>query len=300
MWYTVNPWTIVCAPVSASYEQFIFPIEFGFGAGSWSAVPLEVSTRWTSPEFQQARDRKAETVAADTSTDIWAFGIMGYELLTGKPAFPPGLPRGTIRRMLLGKAPLPWEDHANSSELTEQLEDNEMKGIVLSCLARKPSIRPHSAALAATFSKIMAASAPAAPLDRSAAAAAAPEDTGARTEAADGSADSDDSREASASFLRAPLIDNLLENSSAVAPNSAVDALNVDGSLRVGPAGLAVSAKRGSEAGLFDGDNSTWAIDTLDNTSAFQLGVSKEGLHAVSGGFPSEMRSEKSVTAAMW
>lgn len=83
---------------------------------------------------------------------------MGYELLTGKTAFPPGLPRGTIRRMLNDKAPLPWEDHANSSEFTDELADNELKGIVLSCLARKPAVRPSTMGLASTLHKLLAAS----------------------------------------------------------------------------------------------------------------------------------------------
>ena len=142
-------------------------------AGRESSVPLEVSTRWTPPEIQKARDRRLDTVTAATSADIWAFGIMGYELLTGNTAFQPGLPRGTIRRMLHGKAPLPWEDHANSTDLTAELADSELKGIVLSCLARKPAVRPSAAALASTLHKLLAASPESAAPAAAAAAAAA-------------------------------------------------------------------------------------------------------------------------------
>lgn len=216
---------------------------------------------------------------------------MGYELLNGNTAFPPGLPRGTIRRMLHGKAPLPWEDHANSSELTDELADNEIKGIVLSCLARDPTVRPPATALAATFEKLLAAAAPP---------AAAPED------AADSVEVSRESAEFSGSFFRAPLISRTHdEASSAVVPRLS-DAAgwkeqgpHGDGALRVGPAGLAVSAKRsGSDEGeaALEGCPSASVVDTLDNTGSFKELVSREGTHLASG----ELRSELSVTAAMW
>lgn len=260
-------------------------------------MPLEISTRWTPPEILKARDRKHESFTVDTAADIWAFGIMGYELLTGNTAFPPGLPRGTIRRMLHGKAPLPWEDHANSSELTDELTDNEVKGLVLSCLARSPSIRPPAAALAATLQKLVEASKPppsAAPT--SGGSTNSPPPASGALDADTGGAESQNVPQHSGSggFLREPLMRSMHEDSSAVATadSAAFEAAQSGEGLRVGPAGLAVSAKPCT--GIQYGDISACVTDTLD------ISQSRDATQLISGELPAELRSDLSVTAAMW
>ena len=284
-------------------------------AGSDSALPLEIATQWTPPEVQKARDRKHESVVADPSTDIWAFGIMGYELLTGKTAFPPGLPRGTIRRMLHGKAPLPWEANAHSSELSAELTDNELKGIVLSCLARKPAVRPSAAALAATLGKLLAASAGSAAAadahaDAAAAVAAAERralcapgatGVGGGTGALAPSRAADQPSEISVDFLRVPLTHTHEGYSvDAAAPSPG------DGALPLASSALAVTAVRSVSDGgtheAHDGDTAQWALDTLDNSGSFKAcEPAKQSGTVASGDLASQaLRSEMSVTAAMW
>jgi Protein tyrosine and serine/threonine kinase len=271
-------------------------------AGEESSVPMEIATRWTPPEIQKARDRKQDTVTASTAVDMWAFGIVAHELLTGKTAFPPGLPRGTIRRMLHGKAPLPWEDHAHSSELTDELADNELKGIVLSCLARKPDPRPAATALVATFKKHLAVNATPAEQPAAAIADVAAGGVALAGESADTSRAVDESMEISGSFLRAPLRSRSRDDSAAVGmvdSNMHETPSQVDGALRVGPAGLAVSAKHrdGSGGALHALDNSASVMDTLDTTDSFKaLAHSREGVHVASG----ELLAGTSVTAAIW
>jgi Protein tyrosine and serine/threonine kinase len=235
-------------------------------AGADSPAPLSISTRWSSPEIQKARDRKQETMEASTASDVWAFGVMGYELLTEKTAFAPGMPKGTIRRMLIGRAPLPWEDHSNSSDLTDDISDNELKGIVLSCLARKPEIRPTAEALALTLRKLVdaerdnkEAAAAAAARAATAAALAAPPMNLSAVAAADACAASDIVPGSGGGFLDSPLVG---VHGEPPLPTDGMSGDEAEG-LKVGPAGLAVAAKGGGMHDTLQGED-TSAFDTQE------------------------------------
>lgn len=292
-------------------------------AGSDSPSPLSTPTRWTPPEIQKARDRKEETMEASTAADIWAFGVMGYEILTEKAAFAPGLPRGTIRRMLIGRAPLPWEDHANSNELTDDIEDNELKGIVLSCLARKPEIRPTAEALALTLQKLLDASrerreAAAAASARAATAAALAAPPLKLAEANSVSVNimgqGADIPGADGGFFDSPLVGAGGTDGPEVSHVIASSSQYEDEGLKVGPAGLAVSAR---PSGMHDGDSMFDTEDmrfdsgqfdglrfgTLSGSRVGSRMGSRVASRAPSGGLdpmPSIAPSEDSVTAAMW
>ena len=123
-----------------------------------SKVPMEMDVLRRAPEIQAAFDQKYEASVVDEATDIWALGLMGYELLTGRPAYKQGLQR-TVRRMLVGKAPLPWEDHAGSPASSRHLADGQVadavRAVVLSCLARDPASRPSASSFAASLEEIL-------------------------------------------------------------------------------------------------------------------------------------------------
>lgn len=313
------------ACVACTVQKILSNRVDAFCAGTDSPAPLSTSIRWTPPEIQKARDRKQETMQASSAADIWAFGVMGYEILTEKSAFAPGMPRGAIRRMLIGRAPLPWEDHANSSDLTDDIVDDELKGIILSCLARKPEIRPTAEALALTLQKLLGAA-----RDRAEAAAAAsaraatakalstPPMKLSSVAAADADAKANrDVPGAEGGFLQSPLVGASVEVSG-----------YVDEGLKVGPAGLAVAARgsghaqEGDDTSVFDtqeGEN--FDSEQFDHIRFGTLSGSKFGSRvgsrvasrAPSGGLieggelmngleamPSVAPSENSVTAAMW
>lgn len=87
-----------------------------------SPVPFEAPMRCTAPEVEAARESGAAGVVTDGSADMWALGVLAFELLTQSSAFPPGVPVATVRKMVLGRIPLPWEEQGISSEFAEDVQ----------------------------------------------------------------------------------------------------------------------------------------------------------------------------------
>lgn len=146
------------ASLEAMKQRNGLPNLIKLDAGTESRVPMEMDVLRRAPEIQAACDQKCEACVVHKATDMWALGLMGHELLTGKPAFPQGLPR-VICRMLSGKAPLPWEDHAgsrdNSKELAYGQASDATRTAVLACLARDPANRPSASMLADNLEKLL-------------------------------------------------------------------------------------------------------------------------------------------------
>lgn len=97
---------------------------------------------YAPPEVAQADEYGVRTTVADPATDMWAFGVMAFELLTGEPAFPRfACTRKTIWAQLCGREPLPWEAGTpGQAEKVAQLR--VLKRATLQCLQRQPGARP--------------------------------------------------------------------------------------------------------------------------------------------------------------
>jgi serine/threonine protein kinase len=78
---------------------------------------------------------------ATGAADIWALGVVAFELLTGEWVFPEGTTPDAFRAVLLGKAPLPWEEGVEGAEERRQ-KLRGLRRIVMPCLDRDPSKRP--------------------------------------------------------------------------------------------------------------------------------------------------------------
>ena len=91
---------------------------------------------------------------------MWAIGVIAYELLTGRPAFPLGTTQEGLIDALTGKKKLPWEE-ASADELRMLLK---LKGPVLQCLSREPELRPTIDQLMANLYSIFQAATTGAPL----------------------------------------------------------------------------------------------------------------------------------------
>jgi serine/threonine protein kinase len=110
-----------------------------------SQVKLIFSLQYAPPEFVRAVQARAESVVAAGAVDVWALGVIAFELLAGTPVFPPGTPAKAMVETLEGKRPLPWEEDAAARRLLPRLQALERS--VLTCLARESEGRPSAQAV---------------------------------------------------------------------------------------------------------------------------------------------------------
>jgi serine/threonine protein kinase len=85
----------------------------------------------------------------EPAADIWALGMVAYELLTRTRAFPSGMDQDEICDQITGKAPLPWENEATKRDKLAKLK--QLKPSVLRCLSRDPLDRPTAEQLHAAW-----------------------------------------------------------------------------------------------------------------------------------------------------
>lgn len=126
-----------------------------------TTASLQFSPKYSSPEVLRAYYNKEVSIKVDAAFDIWALGIVMFELLTGHLAFPTrGLPSETadnaVRQAMLGQAPLPWE--ALSEVARKRLDAAQgLKAAVLQCLKREARLRPTAAELRESWMQMLTA-----------------------------------------------------------------------------------------------------------------------------------------------
>ena len=79
----VKPANVVWLPRDDSWHI----IDFGCAARIGSRAPVTFSLTYAAPEVLAAAEINAELVEVFPEVDVWAFGVMAFELLTGEPAF---------------------------------------------------------------------------------------------------------------------------------------------------------------------------------------------------------------------
>ena len=81
--------------------------------------------------------RGERMVTAEAAVDVWALGVMAYELLTRSRVFLPGT-RQLVEETMLVQHPLPWEDTKDPEHGANMRRLGWMKQGVLSMLERDP------------------------------------------------------------------------------------------------------------------------------------------------------------------
>jgi serine/threonine protein kinase len=77
------------------------------------------------------------------AVDMWALGVIAYEMLTKERAFGQGANADAMIRRTVGAEPLPWEDPSPAAQ-AKLRELRGLKRAVLQCLDRDPEKRPSS------------------------------------------------------------------------------------------------------------------------------------------------------------
>ena len=105
-------------------------------------VPITFSPSYAPPEVALALEHRKSVISADGAADMWALGIMAFELLNNEPVFPPIVStRETIWAQLCGREVLPWEDGA-AQQAVKLSQLRGLKRTILQCLQRQPAERP--------------------------------------------------------------------------------------------------------------------------------------------------------------
>ena len=112
---------------------------------------LSFSLKYAAPEVVHALEAGSREIHVDPAVDIWAVGVIAYELLTGERAFPvyavsSAEQQNSAQAALAGRTKLPWE--GTGVETEAQLQ--KLRGLrrtVLKCLDRQPDKRPTAEAL---------------------------------------------------------------------------------------------------------------------------------------------------------
>lgn len=118
------------------------------GCGTGMRTGLSFSLNYASPEIIIAQESGQRTLDVSASADVWALGVVAYELLSGTRTFAPGTPTSEIRNMISGRLPLPWEEQ-------EPKQLRTLRHSVLSCLARNAAERPSAAEVHSAWKNLL-------------------------------------------------------------------------------------------------------------------------------------------------
>lgn len=117
-----------------------------------SEAPLAFSPRYAAPEVIGVYEARQPVIRVSAALDIWALGVMAYELLTDTPVFDKYTQQKDILGQLAGRDYLPWEDPATKEAKLRQLR--MLKRSLVKCLARDPAQRPSAAELLSSWEKL--------------------------------------------------------------------------------------------------------------------------------------------------
>ena len=85
-------------------------------------APLTLSLKYAAPETIAALEAGCRTIHVDAAVDIWAIGVIAFELLTGERVFPVRAGESQeacderVKAGIAGRLPLPWEPNSEGKD----------------------------------------------------------------------------------------------------------------------------------------------------------------------------------------
>lgn len=131
------------------------------GGDAGSKTVFRFTPAFTAPEVAAAYEGGEIAVKVAAASDVWALGLIAYELLTRKPAWPEDMSETQIwGRLCTRGAALPWElskEGGQGVAAGPQRSGTTQKAIdcALQCLRRSASKRPSAAQLAAALQGVL-------------------------------------------------------------------------------------------------------------------------------------------------
>jgi serine/threonine protein kinase len=100
---------------------------------------LTFTLPYAAPEVVAAFEAGQHTVAMHPAADVWALGLIAFEMLTGERIFAPFTEQQDILNAIAGRTAMPWEG-VRRPEFLRKLRI--FRRHVLECLQRDPAQRP--------------------------------------------------------------------------------------------------------------------------------------------------------------
>jgi Protein kinase domain len=142
-----QPVRVACctlADVNRALEGALYAVEDNRSICAGSVARLTYSLAYSAPETLRALNEGAQMVVAQTALDMWAVGVIAYELMIGHAAFPQGeWMKWDIHAAAVGKRAYPWESDIGTFRNIPELR--ALKPAIFKCLARDAVDRPSSA-----------------------------------------------------------------------------------------------------------------------------------------------------------
>jgi serine/threonine protein kinase len=113
---------------------------------------LGFNLRCAAPELVCAYENNKHFIEPHAAADVWALGVMAFEMLTKEVIFAAGVTEGQARDALMGRACLPWED--TILRLLQAPLLRSLRGTLMACLARDKGSRVSAEELAVQWSQM--------------------------------------------------------------------------------------------------------------------------------------------------
>jgi serine/threonine protein kinase len=111
---------------------------------------------YAAPEVILAYETGEQTHSVSPAADVWALGVIAFEMLTGEPLFGAHTSRGAVLSAIAGRTALPWEGPRRAKLLGSL---GVFQQHVMECLHREPAKRPTIAMVAHAWEHLFASSA---------------------------------------------------------------------------------------------------------------------------------------------